>query len=271
MAEDLEIIKEVWQGSVTLRFTLASHEIASSGKPAPLHLVLQRNSYLPLFNEKIIKHFQPYINDSQDREIWYDYNGQPLKWQYTVGVSFDLLCKNQYLPLDITVHFQDFPDENLIRCHPIEVVESHFMSMLKEADQLKHRGQVMNNMNKTQHKQLWNSLRNNNFEQFWSVNKKLMEGSDGTDLFKYIPVRLYHEDCIYYKLIVPTKSSDFGSLMTLRDYLEMMTNLFLAHRNLGQFITVIQGIEPSLETPLQWLSKHMSGADNFLHVILIKR
>lgn len=32
---------------------------------------------------------------------------------------------------------------------------------------------------------------------------------------------------------------------------------------------VIHGIEPMLETPVQWLSEHMSYPDNFLHISVI--
>ena len=31
---------------------------------------------------------------------------------------------------------------------------------------------------------------------------------------------------------------------------------------------VTQGIQPDLETPLQWLAEHLSYPDNFLHVIV---
>lgn len=41
-----------------------------------------------------------------------------------------------------------------------EVVESHFMSSLKEADGLKHRGQIITNMQSKDHKQLWMGLCN---------------------------------------------------------------------------------------------------------------
>lgn len=32
---------------------------------------------------------------------------------------------------------------------------------------------------------------------------------------------------------------------------------------------MIHGIEPMLETPIQWLSEHMSYPDNFLHISVI--
>ncbi|CAF94783.1 unnamed protein product, partial [Tetraodon nigroviridis] len=34
------------------------------------------------------------------------------------------------------------------------------------------------------------------------------------------------------------------------------------------FQVVIHGIEPLLETPLQWLSEHLSHPDNFLHICI---
>lgn len=41
-----------------------------------------------------------------------------------------------------------------------ETVESYFMSCLKEADVLKHRGQIVSNMQKKDHNQLWLGLQN---------------------------------------------------------------------------------------------------------------
>lgn len=46
----------------------------------------------------------------------------------------------------------------LYRCR--EIVEAHFMSCLKEADVLKHRGQVVSAMQKKDHNQLWLGLVN---------------------------------------------------------------------------------------------------------------
>lgn len=41
-----------------------------------------------------------------------------------------------------------------------DVVESHFMSCLKEADALKHKGQIISQMQKKDHKQLYLGLMN---------------------------------------------------------------------------------------------------------------
>lgn len=106
-----------------------------------------------------------------------------------------------------------------------EAVKSHFMSTIKEADALKHRSQVISIMQEKEHNQLWLGLQNgktlctmakleftfyfnipclDKFDQFWAVNKKLMDTSGGEE-FKNIPFRLYTTDNAPFvqKLIKP--------------------------------------------------------------------
>lgn len=42
------------------------------------------------------------------------------------------------------------------------MIEAHFMACIKEADALKHKSQVINEMQKKDHKQLWMGLQNGN-------------------------------------------------------------------------------------------------------------
>ena len=55
---------------------------------------------------------------------------------------------------------QNFPEEDILHCGSKEVIEAHYMSCLKEADVLKHKGHVISNMQKKDHKQLWTGLQN---------------------------------------------------------------------------------------------------------------
>lgn len=73
------------------------------------------------------------------------------------------------------------------------------MSCLKEADVLKHRGQVVSTMQKKDHNQLWLGLVNDKFDQFWAINRRLMEPSGDLDGFKYIPIRCYKEVHTLYR------------------------------------------------------------------------
>lgn len=78
------------------------------------------------------------------------------------------------------------------------------MSALKEADFLKHRGQIISTMQKKDHSQLWLGLLNDKFDQFWAVNRRLMEPVGDQD-FKSIPVRCYNP--VSYYTIVPVHKS----------------------------------------------------------------
>jgi len=196
-----------------------------------------------------------------------------------------------------------------------ETVEAHFMSCVKEADQIKHGGRVISAMQKKDHNQLWQGLQNDKFDQFWAVNRRLMEvpttvmpTSDGSgettqiSCFKNIPIRLYEgEKSMIQKLVKPTvnvikteqkSSADLSKelqekasistqeedirqeneneqqilkrLATLGDLLKDM----LPERNLSEVNVITQGITPELDTPLQWMSEHLSYPDNFLHIVV---
>lgn len=65
------------------------------------------------------------------------------------------------------------------------------MNCLKEADFLKHKGQIVSQMQKKEHKQLFLGLQNDKFDQFWAVNRRLMETVEQEPCFKHIPLRCY--------------------------------------------------------------------------------
>lgn len=70
-------------------------------------------------------------------------------------------------------------------------------------------------MQKKDHNQLWSGLLNDKFDQFWSVNRKLMEASNTDEGFKYIPFRCYtSEDKYVQKLVKPVNEE--GQRKTLR-------------------------------------------------------
>lgn len=58
------------------------------------------------------------------------------------------------------------------------------------------------------------------FDQFWAVNRKLMEVPSDSDHFKHIPFRCYIDDIYKQKLIKPTH--DDGRKKTLLDLLQEM-------------------------------------------------
>lgn len=271
MADDREVLRILWDGRIPVCFTLNKDEVFTMEQPEPFYLLLPRVSYLPIVTDKVTKHFQRAIKpDVNTNTVWFDFNGQPLKWHYPIGVLFDLYGSSKSLPWNITVHFEDFPEDELIHCDGKEVVESYFMSAVKEADSLKHKSQIINSMQKKDHKQLWLGLNNDKFEQFWSVNKRLMERSSD-ELFKNIPFRIHQRDAAFLqKLSRPV--NDLGEQQTLKHLLmETLPKMFACDQDFEQMRIVLHGIDAPLETPLQWLSEHLSHPDNFLHIVLINK
>uniref|UniRef100_H2YCV1 Autophagy protein 5 n=1 Tax=Ciona savignyi TaxID=51511 RepID=H2YCV1_CIOSA len=256
-----EIPRKLWEGKIPACFNLASYEVCSTKAPAPVYLMLPRSAYLTLFTPKIVEHFSRHTDEDKKSEVWYEFNGQPLKWQYPCGLLFDLHCESSVLPWVITVHFHNFPTGELIRCSSEKAIESNYLSMLKEADQLKHKGQIINNMRETQQGQLWHGVKMDNFEEFWSINKQFMTDYEHSECFRCIPIRIYFQNQIIQKLFKPSENTQ----LTLKEALTMcLPMLFQQDETTPQVIT--QGVHPPLQAPLQWLSENFSYADNFLHI-----
>ncbi|XP_054555044.1 autophagy protein 5 isoform X2 [Talpa occidentalis] len=220
MTDDKDVLRDVWFGRIPTCFTLYQDEITER-EAEPYYLLLPRVSYLTLVTDKVKKHFQKVMRQEDISEIWFEYEGTPLKWHYPIGLLFDLLASSSALPWNITVHFKSFPEKDLLHCPSKDAVEAHFMSCVKEADALKHKSQVINEMQKKDHKQLWMGLQNDRFDQFWAINRKLMEYNAEENGFRYIPFRIYQtttERPFIQKLFRPMTAD--GHLHTLGDLLK---------------------------------------------------
>ncbi|KAG5882131.1 hypothetical protein JTB14_005960 [Gonioctena quinquepunctata] len=263
MANDREILLEIWGGKLPICFRLDSEEVIDVREPDPFYLMVPRLSYFPLVTDKVRKHFARFVaSEKSDQEMWLEYSGAPLKWHYPIGLLHDLLFDtDDRLPWNIIVHFDKFPETEIFRFRNKEMVESYFMACLKEADVLKHRGQIASSMQKKDHNQLWLGLQNDKFDQFWAVNRKLMEVTNDQEHFKYIPFRCYVDEGYKQKLVKPVTENCCKK--TLQD---LINEVFPGKSNI-RFKT--HGLVPPLDTPLQWLSEHLSYPDNFLHLCVI--
>lgn len=268
MAEDREVLREIWDGRLPVCFRLSEEEVHTVQEPDPYYLMLPRLSYFPLVVDKVHKHFCRYVDERyHDNEMWLDYNGQPLRWHLPIGVLYDLLTSDSVLPWSVTVHFQNFPESELLHCGSRTVVEAHLMSAVKEADMLKHRSQVMGTMQKKDHSQLWMGLQNGKFDQFWATNKKLMERIGG-ECFKHIPFRIYmSDDSLVQRLVSPVTST--GEKATLENLLQQVVPQVLTGDG-TEYSVITHGIKVPLDTPLQWMSEHLSYPDNFLHLCVLQ-
>eukprot|EP01137_Pigoraptor_chileana_P012787 Opistho-2@65522 len=270
LSDDREIAKQIWEGKIPIVFNLAPNEVTSDETPEPYYILAPRSSYLPLVTERVRKHFQPLIPDCED-EMWFDYAGQPLKWHYPIGVLFDSLGSPSQLPWSLTVHFQGFPDDELLHCHDKDTVEAYFIALIKEADYLKNGStKKIMGLQKKDQKQLWMGLKNAKFDQFWAINKRLMQRDENTH-FRNIPFRLYMPDQTVIQEPFSPVAPD-GTERTLGDLMKaILPDVFgenSVQLNNEQQQVIIHGISPSFETPLEWLSEHCSHPDNFIHMCI---
>jgi len=271
--EDREVLQEVWAGKLPAVFSLAEADTelgeAEEG-PAPCYLMLPRMSYLPLAMDKVKKHFsdsqRPGAQDNTG-QMWFSYRGSPLRWHQPIGLLYDLLCSagdGQELPWEITVHLTSFPVDQLLPLHTRDQVETVFMSALKEADQLKHSGKVVSLMQKKDHNQLWLGLTSDKFDQFWAINRKLMEPSGAAEEgFKHIPVRFH---------VGGVDNSGQATSNIVQRLISPSLSLGEVIRDMGwssEARVVTQGVTPDASTPILWMSRHLSYPDNFLHIVIV--
>jgi len=41
---------------------------------------IPRQSYFPLVTDKVVKHFQQFVDKDKIGEMWLEHDGQPLRW-----------------------------------------------------------------------------------------------------------------------------------------------------------------------------------------------
>jgi autophagy-related protein 5 len=94
--------------------------------------------------------------DAEHHQGWFAFEGVPLKWHYPIGLLFDLYAgfdpaskatpggeqfpeAESPFPWRLTVHFSDWPVEELVRLDPEGMVlNDAFINSVKEADFLRN-------------------------------------------------------------------------------------------------------------------------------------
>lgn len=113
MAEDREVLREVWDGHIPVCFRLSVDGVYTIQQPDPYYLMVPRLSYFPLVLDKVQKHFAQHLaEEHQSAEIWLDYDEQPLKWHYPIGLLFDLYAMMPFYLGNLLFIFKIFQKMN---------------------------------------------------------------------------------------------------------------------------------------------------------------
>jgi len=173
------------------------------------------------------------------------------------------------LPWSLTVHFQGFPNEQILRCSTEEIVKRHFTNVLKEANYVVHGDcSKVYGLSVSETNDLWEGLKNNQYSQFWGANCKLFAE---VQALKHVPIRLFLKDpqkdqvTMIQEPIIPFNdkkvSRTLGNVLT-----ELLPNMFTDQQK--NIKVLIQGTSPSLSTPITWLLQNYSHPDNFLYIVI---
>lgn len=217
---------------------------------------------------------------SSGDEVWFEFNGVPLKWHYPLGVLFDLLIDepNAALPWSLTVHFHAFPVTELMRCPNDDAIRSLYTNALKEANYLKHGdGGRVNKLSLDDSNNLWNGLVRHEFDTFWSANDKLVCAL--ADDLKSVPLRICERDRPATQVLFEplAGSNNNNAHRSLADLLrsvfpDRFANLLDTAPNNGQpVLALVQGVAPPLATSVFWLATHFAHPDNFLYIVIKAR
>ncbi|CAI2321147.1 unnamed protein product [Caenorhabditis sp. 36 PRJEB53466] len=240
---DYEVCRKVWESQVPVQFTIQSG--SPMGDPLPYYTMLPRFSYLALCLPKVLSYF----DRREDGE----------KVQGEKNLEDDAI-------LEFNVRTSTPPAEFMAVDR--NMMETMFMQSIKEADYLKTKAETTNNMQKEEYSQLWRSVANNNFDEFWTIIQKLMETKDGKE-FDHIPLRVYVKKQPFKQILISAKD-DAGSLRTLGEAVnEVLKTSDDGASSEEERHLISHGIDVPAHTPLIFAAKNLSYPDNFVHIAVL--
>ncbi|KAI8994469.1 autophagy protein Apg5-domain-containing protein [Pilobolus umbonatus] len=264
---DTEISTTVWTGKLPIKIELDPSEVDIHGNIMTqcIYLEVRSCSYLPMITREIqtiLNKMGAVISEDKFQKVWYDYNGQPLKWHYPLALLHDIHSPPN-MPWSITLHFNNLPTDILLKDPTMDNMQDVFMSMIKEADYLRHGStkKVMN-MSKRDQTQLWESVITDQCDTFWTVNRHLVDSIP----IKNIPLRIYLSETspVIQELVSAEDASDedytIGSVI-----MKMIPPIAPL---IDSISILLHGVEIPPETPIEWACTNLIYLDNFLHVVL---
>ncbi|KAI9099797.1 autophagy protein Apg5-domain-containing protein [Phlyctochytrium arcticum] len=290
---DATVTSHIWDSVLPVQVTLDSSETISTNTSNKIlesvYTFIPRCAYLHFIIPEVQRLLRINNIDSEwsENDVWFDYNGVPLKWHHPVGLIYDQIATNgkvNSLPWQITVHFQNFPSTKIphyAQLDPSKALCDMFMSMIKEADFIRN-GSMKKVMalSKNDQTQLWNGLNSHHYKDFWDINTRLV--TNESTIPKYVPLRCYLPDQQVIQDLVPPLDDNLDREYSIGDVLKMLLSdqspelSTMVSQNTeidappASFRAVLHGFPLQLDTPILWLSQNCSYPDNFLHIVIAK-
>lgn len=286
----VDIKDKVWNGKINVLIILLLPTTTTDvSKEVKIEFLISiyRNSYFPIHLPSIISFFSHYKPDLDTCQVWFEYEGVPIKWHLPVGLLYDYLHlpsivddrSNKSNELVLNLKFgnkADYPRDYIIPFIYNNSDQSiNYLKSLKEVivNQLKQSCFVMNgnsknvmNLSEKNSNDLWSSIENHNFKVFQNLNKKIISNSNN---LSKIPVRIYIPGftAIIQAPIFPYKLDKEPT--TLNDILIDNLPDFFGDVMIRQ--AYIHGIKVDqlYDQPIIEIWNIFKHLDNFLYIIII--
>ncbi|CAD6582008.1 MAG: autophagy protein 5 [Alectoria sarmentosa] len=188
----------VWDGSLPIEIRLTPSECRVYDQADPYFVQHPRLSYLPFLLPRLHAFFIPsLINpDVIPYDGWFSFEEVPLKWQYPLGLLYDLFSgasPSQASGMDIHDRSpsDDWPEQSLVRPDADgKVLHDAFINGVKEADFLRNgTAKGIMSLSKDDSTKLWNAVQEHDFDAFNPISKRLLY-AQGAPL-RHIPLKIY--------------------------------------------------------------------------------
>jgi autophagy-related protein 5 len=219
--------------------------------------MIPRQSYFNKYRQEVRDHFVEFTSsfDKKD-DVWFEFNDLPLPWHLPAGALYDFKSNSKELPWHITVHFMGFPQEKLMKFSTNEELSWNFFNTLKEACFIKYGStKSIMTLSKNDQDALWKSIIENNFIEFDKCQTKLEESEP-----KKQPVRIFTQNNNVATLYTVSKNITLGDFILECKIDEL--------KDVQHYKAIIQGVETTMDTPMEWLTKNCSHPDQFLYIII---
>jgi autophagy-related protein 5 len=183
-----ELQKKIWSGSIPLEIRLAASDCRTYDDSEPYLVQPPRLSYLAFLLPRLYAFFAVSLisPDVQPHEAWLSFDSVPLKWHYSLGLLYDLFSGAEPvdfdqqrredlatsritvetasgtspLPWRLTVHFTDYPGDQLIQLDPDgRAMLDSYINAVKEADYIRNgSARTVMSMSKEDSDNLWLSV-----------------------------------------------------------------------------------------------------------------
>lgn len=273
---NISIRERIWSGCVPVLFSMASNEVISKKDPVSIFLSVPRVCYLPLVTQKVHTHFAEYAPALSDG-MWFEFNGDALKWNFPIGVLYDLYVETDDPVWRLTVHFQSYPNEDVImRCDSKDAVKICFFNYLKQAVFLAFNNiNCVSALNKNDQDALWSGVCKADYNLYFPIYRLLFGRlqHQNSKMIRYpfrIILRGFNINVDMVPIQRPVQLEEDDSL-TLKECLsQIVPGVMERMQQKANIRVVVQGMKVPLDVPMIWLTRHAMHADCFLYVLIVK-